>query len=55
MPGYELINKKDLSYYEDFPYICGIVKKVDNKYKIIDGHHRLSKNKNEIIKVIITK
>ena len=50
----ELINKKDLSYYEDFPYICGIVKKVENKYKIIDGHHRLSKNKNEIIKVIIT-
>lgn len=48
----KLINKKDLSYYDDFPYICGIVKKVDNKYKIIDGHHRFTRNKKSILKVI---
>ena len=51
----ELINNKDLSFYKDYPYYCGIVKKSGDKFKIIDGHHRLSTVKKRKIDVICVK
>lgn len=51
----KLVKEKNLDFYKDFPYICGIVKKVENKFKIIDGYHRLFTNKNKTIKVISNK
>lgn len=51
----KLINNKDLSFYKDYPYYCGIVKRSGSKFKIIDGYHRLSTVKKRKIDVICVK
>lgn len=57
---YRKIQKEDLSHYVLYSGISGIVKKDGDKYKIIDGYHRiyaggLGKFKNVDIKVILVK
>jgi hypothetical protein len=44
----------DLSFYDDSKYtgIRGVVIKNKNKWKIIDGYHRLSKTEMPKVKVI---
>lgn len=44
----------DLDYYSDRSYhgIRGIVKKDGDKWKVIDGYHRLSKTENKTVKVL---
>jgi hypothetical protein len=46
---------EELEHYSDKNYkgIRGIVKKDGNKFKLIDGYHRLSKTENKLVKVLI--
>jgi len=46
---------EELDHYSDKKYsgIRGIVKKDDNKFKVIDGYHRLSKTENKLVKVLV--
>lgn len=48
------VKEKKIDFYSDKKYdgIRGIVIKKDNKYRVIDGYHRLSKSEKENIKVI---
>lgn len=49
----ELVKEKDCPYYSDDEYKLprGIVRKVKNKYQIIDGYHRLTNTKHDIVEV----
>ena len=49
------VKSKDLDFYSDRNYngIRGIVQKKGDKWKIIDGYHRLSKTENKMVKVIV--
>jgi hypothetical protein len=44
----------ELDHYSDRKYtgIRGVVKKDDDKFRVIDGYHRLSKTENKIVKVL---
>lgn len=46
---------EELEHYSDKNYsgIRGIVKKDGQKWKVIDGYHRLSKTENKMVKVLI--
>lgn len=46
---------EELEHYSDKNYtgIRGIVKKDGNKFKIIDGYHRISKTENKLVKVLV--
>ena len=50
----EKVDKKELDFYSDKNYdlIRGVCLKDDNKWRVIDGYHRLSKTKNDKIKII---
>jgi hypothetical protein len=54
---YQLVKYKAVSFYSDENYlgIRGIVKRSGDKYKVIDGYHRLSKTKKNEVKVILAK
>lgn len=42
--------------YKEFQGIMGIVKQVDDKFRVIDGYHRLKANLNQpLLKVILAK
>lgn len=47
----------DLEHYSDKVYtgIRGILKKDGQKWRVIDGYHRLSKSENKMIKVLIVE
>lgn len=53
----EKVRNKALDFYSDDNYknIRGVVLKEDNKYRLIDGHHRVNTTKKETIKMIIAK
>ena len=46
---------EELEHYSDRNYkgIRGIVKRDGNKFKLIDGYHRLSKTENKLVKVLV--
>jgi hypothetical protein len=48
------VSEKELEFYTDKEYkgIRGVVLKKENKYKVIDGYHRLSKTNSKIVTVI---
>ena len=48
---------EELDHYSDKKYsgIRGIVKKDYNKFKVIDGYHRLSKTENKLVKVLVVE
>jgi hypothetical protein len=48
------VSEKELEFYTDREYkgIRGVVLKKENKYKVIDGYHRLSKTNSKIVTVI---
>lgn len=48
---------EDLEHYSDRNYkgIRAIVKKDMNKWKLIDGYHRLSKTENKLVKVLVVE
>jgi hypothetical protein len=48
---------EELEHYSDKNYkgIRGIVKKDGNKFKLIDGYHRLSKTENKLVKVLVVE
>jgi hypothetical protein len=48
------VSEKELEFYTDKEYkgIRGVVLKRENKYKVIDGYHRLSKTNSKIVTVI---
>jgi hypothetical protein len=52
---YKRVQREDLDFYSDKNYkeIRGIVKKNGDKWKIIDGYHRLSKTENRKVKVLV--
>jgi uncharacterized protein YqkB len=54
---YKRVQREDLDFYSDRNYkgIRGIVKKDGDKWKIIDGYHRLSKTENRKVKVLVAK
>jgi len=47
----------EMDYYSDKKYtgIRGIVKRDGNKFRVIDGYHRLSKTENKLVKVLIVE
>jgi len=50
----KFVKSSDLSVYINKKGICGLVKKVDNKYHVIDGYHRINANLDKkTIKVIL--
>ena len=50
----EFVKNGDLSGYKNKKDICGLVKKIDNKYRVIDGYHRINANLDKkTIKVIL--
>lgn len=51
----EFIKNSNLSGYKNKKGICGLVKKVDKKYHVIDGYHRINANLDkEKVKVILS-
>lgn len=52
---YKRVQREDLEFYSDKNYkgIRGLVKKNGDKWKIIDGYHRLSKSENRRVKVLV--
>lgn len=52
---YKRVQREDLDFYSDKNYkgIRGIVKKNGDKWKIIDGYHRISKSENRKVKVLV--
>jgi hypothetical protein len=52
---YKRVQREDLDFYSDKNYkgIRGLVKKNGDKWKIIDGYHRLSKTENRKVKVLV--
>jgi len=48
------VSEKKLEFYTDREYkgIRGVVLKKENKYKVIDGYHRLSKTNSKVVTVI---
>jgi hypothetical protein len=48
------VSEKELEFYTDKEYkgIRGVVLNKENKYKVIDGYHRLSKTNSKIVTVI---
>jgi hypothetical protein len=52
---YKRVQREDLNFYSDKNYkgIRGVVKKNGDKWKIIDGYHRLSKSENRKVKVLV--
>lgn len=51
----EFVKNGNLSGYKNKKGICGIVKKVDDKYHVIDGYHRINANLDkEKVKVILS-
>jgi len=48
---------EELEHYSDKNYkgIRGIVKKDGNKFKLMDGYHRLSKTENKLVKVLVVE
>lgn len=50
----EYVKSDNLTSYKNKKGVCGLVKKVDNKYYVIDGYHRINANlNNNKIKVIL--
>lgn len=50
------LNQNKIKQYRNRKGICGIVKKVGNKYKVIDGYHRVTANMNKpTMKVILSE
>lgn len=49
--NFDLTSKKVLNHYRKFELPRGVVKKVDDKYQIIDGQHRIYSSPNEKIQV----
>lgn len=45
------IIKNKFHFYEDYPYLHGVLKEKSGKYKIIDGHHRILSSKDKILRV----
>ncbi len=52
---YKRVQREDLDFYSDKNYkgIRGIVKKNGDRWKIIDGYHRISKSENRKVKVLV--
>jgi uncharacterized phage protein (TIGR01671 family) len=52
---YKRVQREDLDFYSDRNYkgIRGIVKKNGDKWKIIDGYHRISKSENRKVKDLV--
>jgi hypothetical protein len=52
---YKKVQRQDLEFYSDKNYkgIRAIVKKDGDKWKIVDGYHRLSKTENKMVKVLV--
>jgi hypothetical protein len=51
----DLVNSKDLEYYLDKNYnkIRGIVTKKGDKYRLIDGYHRITSTDNQYVSVLL--
>ena len=50
----EFVKSSNLSSYKNRKGICGLVKKINNKYFVIDGYHRINANLDKkYIKVIL--
>lgn len=51
----EKVASKELKHYENYKGIKGLVKRYGEKYRVIDGYHRLFSNKLKKVSVIVVE
>ena len=51
----EKVMNKDLHFYDNYDLPLGIVEKINDKYSIIDGYHRIYKSNTNYITVFLGK